>query len=261
MGILNNTSAPRRQSPGMTETGHAGMRVDELTEERIPSDEGGLLEPSARMGAMVKPRVAIVDDHTLLAEAVEKLLEAECEIVGVYADPRAFLADVPQLKPDVTILDVSMPLMNGLDTARELRRKVPGARRIFLTMFEEPDVAAVAVRLGAGGYLLKRSTSSELPLAVREVMRHRYYVTPLLTKDLVGTLVHDPQPRKPVMTLTARQREVLQLLAEGRSMKEAAAILNVSARTVAFHKYRMMEHLHIRSSAALIQFAVRQGLI
>jgi DNA-binding NarL/FixJ family response regulator len=210
---------------------------------------------------MSKPRVAIVDDHLLLAEAVEKLIETECEIVGTYADPRAFLMDVPQLKPDVLILDVSMPLLNGLDTAREVRRLVPGTRIIFLTMSEDPDVAAEAFRVGASGYLLKRSASRELSLAVREVMRHRYYVTPLLTKDLVGSLVHDPQSRKPVLTLTTRQREVLQLLAEGRSMKEAAAILHVSPRTVAFHKYRMMEHLHLTSSAALIQFAIRQGLI
>jgi DNA-binding NarL/FixJ family response regulator len=210
---------------------------------------------------MPKPRVAIVDDHTLLAEAVEKLLEAECEIVGIYGDPRAFLLNVLQVKPDVAILDISMPLLNGLDTARELHRLLPSARIIFLTMNEDPDVAAEAFRIGASGYLLKRSASGELPLAVREVMRHRYYVTPLLTKDLVGSLVHDPHMRKPVLTLTARQREVLQLLAEGRSMREAATILNVSARTVAFHKYRMMEHLHITSSAALIQFAIRQGLV
>ena len=209
---------------------------------------------------MAKPRIAIVDDHTLLAEAIEKLLETECDIVGTYNDPRAFLQDAPQLKPDVIILDVSMPLLNGLDTAREVRRLLPASRIIFLTMNEDPDVAAEAFRVGASGYLLKRSASSELPLAVREVMRHRYYVTPLLTKDLVGTLVHD-HTRKPVLTLTARQREVLQLLAEGRSMKEAAAILHVSARTVAFHKYRMMDHLHLSSSAALIQFAIRQGLV
>ena len=210
---------------------------------------------------MAKTRVAIVDDHTLLAEAVEKLLEAECEIVGIYSDPRAFLRDAVQLKAEVTILDISMPLLNGLDTARELRRIQPSTRIIFLTMNEDPDVAAEAFRVGASGYLLKRSASSELPLAVREVIRHRYYVTPLLTRDLVGTLIHDPHMRKPVLTLTARQREVLQLLAEGRSMKEAASILNVSARTVAFHKYRMMEHLHLSSSAALIQFAIRQGLV
>jgi DNA-binding NarL/FixJ family response regulator len=209
----------------------------------------------------MKPRVAIVDDHTLLAELCEKLLESDCDVVGSYRDARTFLHEVLQLKPDVAILDVSMPLMNGLDTARELRRMLPSTRIVFLTMVEDPDVAAEAFRIGASGYLLKRSASAELPLAVREVMNQRYYITPLLTKDLVGSLVHEPEARKPVHLLTTRQREVLQLLAEGHSMKEAASILHVSARTVAFHKYRMMDHLHVHSTAALIQFAVREGLV
>jgi DNA-binding NarL/FixJ family response regulator len=209
----------------------------------------------------MKPRIAIVDDHTLLAEAFQKLLEPEADVVGTFNDARVFLREAPRLNPDVVILDVSMPMLNGLDAARELRRILPNTRIIFLTMNEDPDMAAEAFRIGASGYLLKRSAGGELPLAVREVMNHRYYITPLMTKDLVGSLVHDIQNRKPVHQLTSRQREVLQLLAEGRSMKEAAAILNVSARTVAFHKYRMMEHLHVDSTAALIQFAVREGLV
>lgn len=209
----------------------------------------------------MKPRVAIVDDHRLLADALEQLLVPECEVVGTYGDPRAFLTQAAQLKPDVAILDLSMPLLNGLDTARELKRLVPGVRVLILTMNEDPDVAAEAFRIGVSGYLLKRSAGSELLAAVREVMGHRYYITPLLTKDLVGSLIVDNPARKPVSRLTSRQREVLQLLAEGRSMKEAAAILHVSARTVAFHKYRMMEHLQVHSTAALIQFAVREGLV
>jgi DNA-binding NarL/FixJ family response regulator len=209
----------------------------------------------------MKPRLAIVDDHTLLAEAFQALLEPGCEVVGTYSDPRAFLADAVRIKPDVTILDVSMPLLNGLDTARELTRLLPNTRIIFLTMNEDPDVAAEAFRLGAAGYLLKRSASAELPLAVREVLNHRYYITPLLTKDLVGSLFQEQHSRKPIYQLTTRQREVLQLLAEGRSMKEAADILHVSPRTVAFHKYRMMEHLQVHSTAALIQFALREGLV
>jgi DNA-binding NarL/FixJ family response regulator len=209
----------------------------------------------------MKPRVAVVDDHTLLAEAFQKLLEPACLVVGTFNDSRAFLVEAVKLKPDVVILDISMPLLNGIDTARELRRLLPDTRIIFLTMNEDPDVAAEAFRVGAAGYLLKRSASSELPLAVREVLNHRYYITPLLTKDFVGSLFHEPQLRKPVYQLTPRQREVLQLLAEGRSMKDVAAILHVSARTVAFHKYRIMQHLHVRSSAALIQFAVREGLV
>lgn len=209
----------------------------------------------------MKPRVAIVDDHTLIADACRKLLEPECEVIGTFSDPRAFLMEATALKPDVVILDVSMPSLNGLDTGRELRRLLPQVRMIILTMNEDPDVAAEAFRAGATGYVLKRSLGSELPLAVREVVNRRFYVTPLLTKDLVGSLVHGPHTRRKVHQLTPRQREVLQLLAEGRSMKEAAAILHVSARTVAFHKYRMMEQLEVQSTAALIQFAVREGLV
>jgi DNA-binding NarL/FixJ family response regulator len=209
----------------------------------------------------MKPRVAIVDDHILVVEAVRKLLEPGCDVVGTFSDPFVFLAEAPHLKPDVAILDVAMPGLNGLNAARELRRLLPGTRIIFMTMNEDPDVAAEAFRIGASGYVLKRSASAELGLAVREVMSQRFYITPVLTKDLVGCFVREPHERKPAHQLTVRQREVLQLLAEGRSMKEAAAVLNVSARTVAFHKYRMMEHLQVSSTAALIQFAVREGLV
>jgi DNA-binding NarL/FixJ family response regulator len=210
---------------------------------------------------MPTARVVIVDDHTLLTEAFRRLLEPECDVVGTYDDPRVFLRDVARLHPDVALLDISMPTLNGLDAARELRRILPATRIIFLTMNEDPDVAAEAFRLGASGYLLKRSAASEVAFAVREVMSQRYYITPLLTRDLVGSFVHPNEPRKPIHQLTPRQREVLQLLAEGRSMKEAAAILNISPRTIAFHKYRMMEHLHVQSTAALMHFAVREGLI
>jgi DNA-binding NarL/FixJ family response regulator len=209
----------------------------------------------------MKLRVALVDDHTLFVEGCKKLLEAEYDVVGTYSDPRAFLLDFLQLKVDVVVLDVSMPHLNGLDTAREVLRLDPRVRVIMLTMSEDPDIAAEAFRAGAAGYLLKRSAGSELSLAIREVMNKRYYLTPLLTKDLVGSLVHDSRARKPLYQLTSRQREVLQLLAEGRSMKQAAAILHVSARTVAFHKYRMMQNLEVRSTAELIQFAVREGLV
>jgi DNA-binding NarL/FixJ family response regulator len=209
----------------------------------------------------MKLRVAVVDDHTLFVDGCKKLLEAEYDVVGAYSDPRAFLLDFPQLKLDVVVLDVSMPHLNGLDTAREVLRLDPRVRVIILTMSEDPDIAAEAFRAGAAGYLLKRSAGAELLLAVREVTNKRYYLTPLLTKDLVGSLVHDSHARKPLYQLTSRQREVLQLLAEGRSMKQAAAILHVSARTVAFHKYRMMQNLEVRSTAELIQFAVREGLV
>jgi DNA-binding NarL/FixJ family response regulator len=208
----------------------------------------------------MRPRIAIVDDHTLVAEGCRKLLEPAGDVVGTFTDPRVFLADAVALRPDVVVLDVSMPSLNGLDTLRELRRLIPDVRVIILTMNDDPDVAAEAFRLGASGYVLKRSPGAELPLAILEVMKQRHYLTPLLTRDLVGSLVHG-RHRKQVYQLTPRQREVLQLLAEGRSMKEVANVLHVSARTVAFHKYRMMEHLQVQSTAALIQFAVREGLV
>lgn len=210
------------------------------------------------MGA---PRVVIVDDHTLLTEALRRLLEPDCEVVGTYDDPRAFLRDVTRLRPDVAVLDISMPSLNGLDAARELHRVLPSARIVFLTMNEDADVAAEAFRAGASAYLLKRSAAAELKAALADVMNQRYYITPLLTRDLVGSFVQPQEVRRPIYQLTPRQREVLQLLAEGHSMKQAAAILNVSPRTIAFHKYRMMEHLRVQSTAALVHFAVREGLI
>ena len=211
----------------------------------------------------MKPRVAIVDDHTLLTEAFRKLLEPDYQVVAAYNDARAFLRDVASLAPDVAIVDVAMPQLNGLDLTRELRRVRPEMRVIILTMNEDADIAAEAFRLGASGFLLKRGAAAELTFAVREVLGQRYYITPLITRDLVGALVQDPGSgrNKPLQQLTARQREVLQLLAEGHSMKATAAILNVSPRTVAFHKYRMMEHLDVHSTAALIQLAVREGLV
>ena len=210
---------------------------------------------------MPVPRVVIVDDHTLLTEAFRRLLEPECDVGATYDDPRAFLRDVARVQPDIAILDISMPTLNGLDAARELRRVLPSVRIIFLTMNEDADVAAEAFRAGASAYLLKRSVASELKAAVAEVMSQRYYITPLLTRDLVGSFVQPHEARRPIHKLTPRQREVLQLLAEGHSMKQAAAILNVSPRTVAFHKYRMMEHLRVQSTAALMHFAAREGLI
>ena len=209
----------------------------------------------------MKPRIAIVDDHTLVADACQLLLGPASDVVGTFNDPRAFLERAEALRPDVLILDLSMPSLNGLDTARAVLRVLPNVRIIMLTMNEDPDLAAEAFRVGASGYVLKRSLGSELELAVREVMAQRYYVTPLITRDLVGSLARDPHSRKAVHQLTPRQREVLRLLAEGRSMKEAAAVLHVSPRTVAFHKYRMMEQLQVHSTAALIQFAVREGLV
>jgi DNA-binding NarL/FixJ family response regulator len=209
---------------------------------------------------MSKPRVIIADDHTMLVEAFEKLLAPECDVVAKVADGRALLTAVNELKPDVVVLDLSMPLLNGLDAARQIKQSHPSVRLVFVTMNEDPDLAAQAFRIGGAAYLLKRSAGSELLTAIREAMRHRSYVTPLVTEGMLGSLMHaQSEPSTP--QLTARQREVLQLLAEGKSMKEVASILNVAPRTVAFHKYRMMEQLKIRTNAELIQYAIRHHVI
>jgi DNA-binding NarL/FixJ family response regulator len=196
----------------------------------------------------------------MLVEAFEKLLSPECDVVAKVADGRALLAAVDEFRPDVVVLDLSMPLLNGLDAARQIKQSHPSVRLVFVTMNEDADLAAQAFRMGGAAYLLKRSAGSELLTAIREAMRHRSYVTPLVTEGMLGALMHSrSEPSAP--QLTARQREVLQLLAEGKSMKEVASILNVAPRTVAFHKYRMMEQLKIKTNAELIQYAIRHHVI
>jgi DNA-binding NarL/FixJ family response regulator len=209
---------------------------------------------------MPGPRVLLADDHALLLGAFEKLLTPECEVVGTVTDGRALIAAAQQFKPDVIVLDIAMPLLNGLDAGRQIKQMYPRVKLVFLTMNEDADLAAEAFRAGASAYLLKRSAASELLTAIREVMKGRSYVTPLVTEGLVGSFMHTTA-RKPAHELTPRQREVLQLIAEGHSMKQVAALLNVTPRTVAFHKYRMMEQLNIKSSAELIQFAIRNQIV
>jgi DNA-binding NarL/FixJ family response regulator len=209
---------------------------------------------------MAGPRVLLADDHNLLLGAFEKLLAPECEIVGTATDGRTLVVEAQRLKPDLVVLDIAMPLLNGLDAGRQIKQLRKSTKLVYVTMNEDPDLAAEAFRAGASAYLLKRSAASELLLAIREVMNGRSYVTPLVTEGLVGSFM-DAANRKPSHDLTPRQREVLQLLAEGHSMKQVAALLNVTPRTVAFHKYRMMEQLNIRSNAELIQFAVIHHLV
>ena len=208
---------------------------------------------------MGKPRVLLADDHTLILTAFEKLLTPECEIVGQVSDGRALVAAAETLRPDVIVLDIAMPQLNGLEAGLQIKRKFPSVKLVFLTMNEETDLAVTAFESGASGYLLKRSAASELLTAIREVTQGRSYVTPLITEALVGTLMHQDK-RKP-SELTSRQREVLQLLAEGRSMKEVASVLNVAPRTVAFHKYQIMSQLNVKSTAELVQYAVKHHIV
>ncbi len=209
---------------------------------------------------MQRPRVVLADDHTLLLDGFEKLLEPECDVVGKFADGRALLAGAVQIKPDIIVLDISMPLLNGLDAGKQLKRILPEVKLIFLTVNEDPDLAAEALRMGASGYLLKSSAASELFQAIREARRGRTYLSPLITQSVVDSLARPSKARKK-SKLTPRQREVLQLLAEGHSMKQVAAVLNVTARTVAYHKYRMMEDLGLKTNAELIRFAIKQDIV
>jgi len=208
---------------------------------------------------MRAPRVLLADDHALLLGAFEKLLAAECEIVGQASDGRALVAAAEELKPDVIVLDIAMPLLNGLEAGRQIKRKLRDVKLVFLTMNEDPELAAEAFRSGASAYLLKRSAASELTTAIREVMNGRSYVTPLITSGMVGSLLKERDTGE--ADLTSRQREVLQLLAEGHSMKEVANLLNLTPRTVAFHKYEMMKRLNVNSTAELIQYAVKRHIV
>src|SRR4051812_9726361 len=209
---------------------------------------------------MSKPRGGVGGDHALLLGAFEKVLTDESQNVGPASDGDELVEAAQRLNPDVIVLDIAMPRMNGLEAGRQIRQMLPNVKMIFLTMNEDGDLAAEAFRIGASAYLLKRSAASELTMAIQEVMAGRSYVTGLLTQELVGSLIH-AETRRSGPELTSRQREVLQLLAEGRSMKEVAAVLNLTPRTIAFHKYRMMEQLKVKSTAELIQYAVKQHIV
>ena len=209
---------------------------------------------------MSRIRVLIADDHALLLGAFEKLLSADFDIVGTASDGHELLAAAERLKPDVIVLDIAMPLLNGLDAARQIKKTLHDVKLVFVTMNEDADLAAEAFRAGASGYLLKRSAASELSVAIREVVQGRSYVTPLITDGLLETLMN-PADHKTERSLTPRQRQVLQLLAEGHTMKEIASILNVSPRTVAFHKYEMMSQLNVNSTAELIQYALKHHIV
>jgi DNA-binding NarL/FixJ family response regulator len=202
--------------------------------------------------------VLLVDDHALLLDALEALIAREWNVVGKIQNADAVLPSLRTLSPDIVVLDIFMPRHHGFDLAREIRERSPSTKIVFMTMNAEPELAASAFRLGASAYLLKTSAPSELSAALHAVVANRRYITPALTGSMMRLLVDAPKPA--VVELTSRQKEVLRLLAAGRTMKEVAATLQVTTRTVAFHKYQMMEELRIKSSAELIQYAIRHGL-
>ena len=209
---------------------------------------------------MNRPRILLADDHRIVAEGLRGLLEPLFEIVGIVEDGRALLVAAEELRPDVIIADISMPLLNGIDAVRQIRKANKDIKVVFLTMNPDVIYAASALEAGALGYVLKHSAPSELITAIHSALKGKTYVTPLLAGELRHIHKAGTDQRDDLTGLTSRQREVLQLLAEGHSAKEIAAILNISVRTVEFHKYRMMDNLGITSAAELISYAIRHGI-
>src|SRR5215218_1280354 len=204
---------------------------------------------------MKRTRIILADDHQLLMDAVRNLLEPEFEVVATFLDGEALIAGAVELEPDVIVTDISMPKMSGLTAGGRLKKLIPRTKLIFLTMNQDLEMAAEAFRAGASALVLKTSAASELVKAIRETLRGGYFATPSLTEGMIGSFVQNFKQMASPRDLTIRQKEVLQLLAEGQSMKQVANVLNITPRTVAFHKYTMMEQLNIQSSAELISYA------
>ena len=202
-------------------------------------------------------RVLIADDHRLVAETCKKTLEPEFEVLDVVTDGRSLVAAAVSLKPDIVLLDIGMPHLNGLDAAEQIKRKLPAVKLVFLTMNQAADIVADAFRRGASAYVLKQSAAEELLTALRKVMRGESYLSPLITRETVTHLLNQPKEQSREKGITPRQSEILQLLAEGKSMKEAASILNVATGTIAFHKYRMMQTLGFKTNAELLEYAIK----
>ena len=211
---------------------------------------------------MTRPRILLADDHQIVVEGLRGLLEPEFEIVGIVADGREVLAAVEALRPDVIVLDVTMPSLNGIEAARQLRAAGSPVKVVFLTMHRETTYAARALDAGAVGFVLKHEAASELITAIRQALLGRTYVTPLIAADLLQTYRERERGQTSSFDqLTSRQREVLQLVAEGKSAKEIARLLHISARTAEFHKARILEALGLQTTADLVQYSIRNGII
>lgn len=204
----------------------------------------------------MRTRVILVDDHRVLVDALQSLVEPEFDVVGTFESCQAMLEQAVEMRPDIVVLDISMPVMSGLTAGERLKKLLPKTKLIFLTASEDIDTAAEAFRLGASGYVVKASAGKDLVSALREVARGGYYASPTLTDGMIGSFVRTFKQMKSPHRLTMRQKEVLKLLAEGFSMKEVARSLDITPRTVAFHKYTIMDQHNIRSNAELINFAL-----
>ena len=205
---------------------------------------------------MLRTRIILVDDHKILLDALKSLVEPEFEVVGTFEDCQSMLDSATALRPDIIVLDIGMPVMSGLSAGEHLKKLLPKTKLIFLTANQDIDTAAEAFQLGASGYVLKIAAGKELITAIREVMRGGFYASPVLTEGMIGSFVRTFKQMKSPHNLTSRQKEVLKLLAEGLSMKAVGKTLNITPRTVAFHKYTMMEQLNIKSNAELMSFAI-----
>lgn len=209
---------------------------------------------------MPRTKVLLADDHAMFVEGLQALLKDSFDLVGVVPDGRELLKAVADLEPQVVVVDVSMPMLNGVDAVRLIKSIRPEIKVIMLTMHAEPQLAVDAFRAGALGYVLKTSPGEELIRAIQEASKGRAFLTSLITKDLISVLM-EAKASEQAKTLTARQREVLQLIAEGRTMKEIASILRISPRTAESHKYEMMDALGVSTTAGLIQHAIRLKLV
>jgi DNA-binding NarL/FixJ family response regulator len=210
---------------------------------------------------MNKPRLLIADDHKIFVEGLKRLLNADFDIAGVVEDGRELVAAAEKLRPDLIIADISMPMLNGIEAVRQIKRKHPDIKVVFLTMHPDAAYAVNALKAGGSGYVLKHSAPDELIIAIREGLKGRTYITPLIAGKLLHSYESGSHSRTDtVLSLSSRQREVLQLLAEGHSVKEIAAILNLSIKTIEYHKYRMMDDLGIKTTAELIRYALKQGI-
>lgn len=210
---------------------------------------------------MKLPRIILADDHTLVAEALHQLVAPYFDVVATVADGRALLETAVSLKPDAIVVDVAMPLLNGLEACRQVKVSMPSVKLVFLTMNEDPEIAVEAMKVGASAYVLKKSAASELLQAIRAALRGKSFITPQIARGMQESFIRNPQGRSRPKSITLRQREVVQLLAEGKSMKEAASVLTVTPRTVAFHKYRVMQDLGLKTNAELVQFAIKNRIL
>jgi DNA-binding NarL/FixJ family response regulator len=208
---------------------------------------------------MDRPRILIADD-TLVAETLKALIEPDYQVIKVVTDGKALLSVAAEMKPDVVLMDMDMSLLNGSEAGPELKKLLPNTKVILLAMNDDPDVASKALCQWSSGYLVKKFAGAELKRAIGEVLRGHSYVTPSIAQKLIDEFIRTPQQSR-IKELTTRQRQVLQLLAEGHSMKEAAEILNIAVRTIAFHKYRIMEDFGLRTNSDLVRFAMREHLI